>query len=1333
MESDQVLSALPAIQRPMWLACAMAPDLPVYNEAESFRLEGALDRAALVAALDELYRRHPALRSVVLDREGLPYVATLPAASFPLEELDLRGRPQARQLGERAAQEAVRRAFDLSAGPLARACLIHSADEEWLLVLVLHHLVSDDESVRVLLDELGALYSGTALPVAQGDPAAAQRSLEVPPNGPVARADLAYWRDQLAGLPERLTIPTDRPLSGYPDQLGKRHQLRLEDGWFARVQATAAALRCSPFAVVNAAVSAVLARLARTEDVVVGSTVNMRSEAEAEDLVGYFMKTVPLRLRVEDAAPAAELVRQAQAAVLDAMTHSSVEFDQIVSALGRPGAGHAQLFQVALELHYEPGELSLPGIGVSRLPLHPGTAKSDFTFHLNAAPGVPSFLEYRTELYDRETVCGLADAVVVLLAGLCARPNLAVGELPLDDGRQAALLRPWETGPALPEGSAATLPEAVRDRAALHPDRPAVVHGADILSYQRLVGQADLVGAALAAAGVTPGDVVGVAMRRSAAQIGALFGTWSAGAVCAVLDPDLPEDRLRRMMGSVGIRTVLVDANTDGLPAFADVGRVPAQLGSVPAAPADGGAAAPVAKVVPDDTAYLVFTSGTSGDPKPVAVRHLSLTAFGQAMDRLVYGELPESAQVAVNAPFSFDASWQGTQLLRSGHTIHPVPDAVRADPVAMVRFLRDHAIDAVDGTPTHMAALADAGLLDHPGHQPRVLVVGGEAVPVDLWRRLAAAEVHAVNVYGPTEFTINATGCLIEDTDAQPVIGSPLAGVTAQVLDHRLRPVPIGFPGELYLSGPQLALGYAGQPERTAERFLTAPDGSRRYATGDLVRRRGDGTLEFLGRRDGQVKLRGYRIEPAEIAAVLRTAPGVSDAAVVVIGQGSPSAVLHAALVPTDPTTAGDPATTADRARAFAATRLPGYMVPASFTVLPQLPRTTSGKLDTARVVALARTRSEAAPTVGPSTPNRRRLALIWSRLLERDSVDDGDDFFALGGNSLLAGRLVRQVEAEFGIPLPLQSIFGHRTLAAMADALNAESASAAGEDASDRSLVVPLTAAASGGPTPVGQLPLVVLHPLGGSLLAYQPLLQLVPPSLPVWGVRSPEVAGAGQEPPDVASLAVRYADELTALLPARRLALFGWSLGGLIALALAAELESRDVELDFVEVWDCGVGTEEPLGDRESVRMALRASYGADLQEQHGELLAEVLSLVPDDVPVDEELLAAVRDRARPMGTPADSAALPRHFRMIRHQTGLFRDWLPTPVRAPLHAIYAEASLLDGSVARTDWRRFTSAPWTDETVRSDHYGMMRPPVVAELARGLLRRLAARPAGNG
>ncbi|QMU71700.1 non-ribosomal peptide synthetase [Streptacidiphilus sp. P02-A3a] len=1327
METDQLLSALPAIQRPMWLACAMAPDLPVYNEAECFRLEGELDRPALIEALDTLYLRHPALRSVVLERDGLPYLAALPAGPFPLEESDLRDLPpaRARRLGEQAAWDAARRTFDLGTGPLARARLIRCADQEWLLVLVLHHLVSDGDSFRLLFDQLSAQYAGMASAAPQGDPVRAQRSLEAPPDSPTAQADLGYWRDQLADLPERLPIPTDRPLSGYPDQLGERLQLPLEQHWFERVQTTAAALRSSPFAVVTAAVSAVLARLARTEDVVIGSSVNMRSEVEAEELVGYFMKTVPLRLRVEEAVPAAELVRQAQATVLDAMSHCSVELDQMVSALGRPGAGHAQLFQVALELHYEPSELDLPGIGVSRLPVHPGTAKSDFTFHFNATPGVPSFLEYRTELYDQQTVRGLADAVIVLLAGLCAEPTLPVRELPLDDGRQAALQRPWETGPAL-VGAEAPLPEAVRERAARHPGRPAVVHGPEELTYRQLVRSADLLGADLAAVGVAPGDVVGVSMRRSAAQVSALFGTWSAGAVCAVLDPDLPEDRLRRMMGAVGIRTVLVDADTAVLPAFAEVNRVPARPAPTADQPTADQPTAPVAKVTPDDTAYVVFTSGTSGDPKPVAVRHLSLTAFGQAMDRLVYAELPEPAQVAVNAPFTFDASWQGTQLLRAGHTVHPVPDAVRADPEAMVRFLRDHAVDALDGTPTHIAALVDAGLLDRPGHPPRVLVVGGEAVPAGLWRRLAAAEVRAVNVYGPTEFTVNGTGCLIEDGAARPVIGRPLAGVTAQVLDPGLRPVPIGFPGELYLSGPQLAAGYVGQPERTAERFLVAPDGSRRYATGDVVRRRGDGSLEFLGRRDGQVKLRGYRIELTEIAGVLRAAPGVADAAVVVLGQGGPAAVLHAALAP------ADPAPRIEQVRAFAATRLPGYMVPASFALLPQLPRTASGKVDTARVAALARTRPASAPADSPSTPARRRLALIWSRLLERDRVDDHDDFFALGGNSLLASRLVRQVEAEFGARLPLRAVFGHRTLAAMADVLGTGAESAAGRD-DDHALVVPLTPAADAGPvpdgTPVpdGQVPLVVLHPLGGSLLAYQPLLRLVPPTLPVWGVRSPERAGAGQEPPDVTSMAVRYADELTALVPGRRLALFGWSLGGLIALAVAAELESRGVDVVSVEMWDCGVGTEEPIGDRESVRMALRAGYG-DLGESQGALLADILSLVPDGAAVDEELLSVIQDRARPLGTPADAAELPRHFRMIRHQTALFRDWLPTPVRAPLHAVYAEASLLDGSVARTDWRPHTSAPWTDSTVAADHYGMMRPPFVAELTRGLLARLVER-----
>lgn len=1336
MEDTRELTALPAIQRPLWLASRMTQDLPVYNEAEGFRLTGPLDRSALVGALDALYSRHPALRSTVVpDEDGLPYVRILPEGPFPLEELDLRGHPpeEARELGERAATDAVRRTFDLSTGPLVRAYLIRRADEEWLFGLVLHHLVSDGDSFQVLFGELGALYAGAALPEPAEDPVAAQRLLETVAGEARVRADLDYWRGQLAGLPDQVTVPAGGPAAEHAAHLGRRQPLALREDWFATVRETAARLRASPFAVVAAAVSVVMSRFTRTDDLVIGSTVNMRSEVDAEELVGYFMKVVPLRLRVEETGTAAELVRTAHETVLDAMDHTAVGFDEIVAALDRRGAGHSPVFRVALELHYESSGLTLPGIAGTRLSIDPGTSKFDVTFHLNATPGTPSYLEHRIDLYDGPTAEGLSGAVAALLERLCAAPDGPVEELPLDDGRGEGPWRHWQTGPDLVRAFV-PLPDAVRERAALHPDRPAVVCGAEVVDYAEFVRRADLLGGALAGAGVEPGDVVGVSVRRSAAQISALFGVWSAGAVCAPLDPGLPAERLGRMMDAAGIRVVLVDDGTDASPAFADVCRVPTARSSDPSDPAGPvrppgpEVTAPVGKVTAEDVAYLIFTSGTSGTPKPVAVRHLSLTAFGEAMGRLAFDALPRAARVAVNAPFSFDASWQGTQLLRRGHTVFPVPDAVRADPEAMVGFLREHAIDALDGTPTHLASLVDAGLLERGAHVPGVLVLGGEAVSAELWGRLASGGTRAFNVYGPTEFTVNATACAIEDPGARPVIGRPLAGVTARVLDSRLRPVPVGFPGELHLSGPQLAVGYVGRPELTARCFLRAPDGSRQYATGDVVRWRGDGNLEFLGRRDDQVKLRGYRIEPAEITAALRAAPGVADAAVVVIGHGTPTAVLHACLV-----TAGDPLD-AGPVRAFAATRLPGYMVPSSYSVVSQLPRTATGKVDTA-AIAMAVRPAGAPARPGVSSPVRRRLARIWSRLLDLEDVADEDDFFALGGHSLLAGRLVRQVGAEFGVRLALRTVFGCRTLAAMADALEAEMASGSADGVTDGGLVVALAGGSEGEPAD-GRAPLVVLHPLGGSLFAYEPLLRLLPASLAVWGVRSPSAAGAGEEPPDVASLAARYADDIVARVPAPRLALFGWSLGGLIALAVAAELEARGVEIEFVEMWDCGVGTEEPLGDRESLRMALRAAYGPEALRDHGPLVDGVLDGVAEGERLDDVALKALADRTLPMGTASDAAALPGHFEVIRQQTELFRGWEPVPVHAPLHAVYAEPSLRDGSVARTDWRRFTRAPWTESTVGAGHYAMMRPPAVAESARELLGRLAGavrdEPAGG-
>ncbi len=1308
MELHLEFEPLPAIQRPLWFAC-QACEQPVYNEAEAFRLVGAVNVDALRRALDVLYVRHAALRSVVTsDAAGVPQVAIIRPGSFPLECLDLRDQrhDEARRRTEQAAACAARRMFDMHTGPLVRASLLRCGDEEWILVLVMHHLVSDDGGVRLLLDELSLLYQGKTPSTTPEQPIPAQRSLELPPDHSQREFDLMYWR-RMAGISARLDIPTDHPILGQRTFAGRRQPLPMEPRWFQSVQAAAMQLCVSPFAFAITALSVVLARLAQTDNVVIGTTVDMRSEAEAEDVVGCFIKTVPLPLRVDQDETITELVRHTQKTVAEAIAHSSIEFDEMISAAGFFGSSRSSPFRVALELHYDAGELRLPGIAVSRLSVDPGTAKFDFTFHLYAAPDISSYLEYSTEQYEETTARSVAGSFVAILEQLCSGRDRLVADLTLENVTDGAALAQWESGPHLSETALSPLPVAVNKRAELHPDRSAVVFGSETLTFAQLVRHADLLGSALVHAGTSRGEAVGVAVRRSTTQIAAAFGAWSAGTACAALDPDLPEDRLRRMMRTAGIRFVVVDADTTTKPAFADVTRIPAHLANLTARELKG---RPVLKISLDDIAYLIFTSGTSGDPKPVEVRHRSLAAFGQAMDLLIFRELPEQARVAVNAPFTFDASWQGIQLLGAGHTIYPVPDAARIDAESMVDFLRKQRIEVLDATPTHVASLVDAGLLKLAGKALGILVVGGEAVPVGLWQALGAAELRVINVYGPTEFTVNATACAIESSRPQPSIGRPLAGVRARVLDPRKRRVPVGFPGELHLSGPQLAVGYASQPERTAERFIKGEDGSRQYVTGDLVRWRSDGTLDFLGRRDGQVKVRGYRIELTEIARVLRSGPGVADAAVVVLNAGRPSAVLHAALVLSDQTT--EPSAV----RAFAATQLPAYMLPASFAVLLQMPRTIGGKLDLAAITEIA-SAAETVPSASlPSTPTRRRLAAIWARLLRRESIRETDDFFAIGGNSLTASRLVRQVETEFGVLLPLQSIFGASTLAAMADALDSRTIISTA-DRDSRELVVPL--AANGATN--GERPLVLLHPLGGTLFAYQPLLRLLPPEVPIWGVRSPAAAGATEEHMDVSSMIRTYAMQLSERLPGRSISLFGWSLGGLIALAVAAELEHRGFQIKFVEVWDVGSGTENPSDEQDLVRAALRAAYANGAQPQH----SAVLDLLAAGGASGDGLLEAVLERTRLTGGASDVELFYRNLQVIRHQSVLFRNWQPIPIRADVHAVYAEPSLRDGSVVRTNWGCFTAGLFTETTVRADHYQMMREPAVAESARGLLARL--------
>ncbi|WP_369197883.1 non-ribosomal peptide synthase/polyketide synthase [Streptomyces djakartensis] len=1017
-------------QQRLWFLDRLRPGDPRYNSAVALRLTGALDHTALAAALEHVVARHEALRTTFEEHDGTPAQTVHPAGPLPLPVPDLTG--AAGTDLEAALLAEYERPFDLEAGPLLRALLLREAPGTHVLLLTAHHIVTDGWSMGVLLDELCTAYDA----LAQGaSPALAPVATQYPDfavwqreqlSGARLERHLAYWKERLSGAvaPE---LPLDRPRRGEESGAGAVHTFTVPAATTARLRQLAADQHTTLFTALVAACQTLLARWSGQDDITVGSLTPGRGRTDLERAVGFFVNTVALRTRVETSGSFRDLLTAAADTVNDAFAHGDTPFERLVEAVGvTREAGRNPLFDVMVLLHPAPPTAPDPH-GLTASPVAVPRRAATFDLSVEFLPdgdGLTGLLEYRTDLFDAATAARMADQLLRTLDGAAAGPDRPLGALPLlSPEQERQVTRDWNaTARPVPEE---TLPELFARQAARTPQAIALVAGDVRLDYATLDARADRLARHLVSRGAGPERLVALRLPRTADMIVAILAVWKAGAGYLPLDPALPEERVRFLLDDA--RPALVLDETALQDAY------DAQ---------DGATGAPLAPPHPDTTAYVIYTSGSTGRPKGVTVTHRSAAnLLAGHREGFVAEAGGGPLRVALTASFSFDTSLEGVLLMADGHPLHLVDETTRLDAAALVEYVVEHRIDFLDLTPTYLRQLLPAGLLTDPRHHPRVLMLGGEAVGPALWRELAARpDVAAYNFYGPTECTVDALACRIAG-DGRPTVGRPLPNVRAYVLDDRLRPVPPGVGGELYLAGVQLARGYSGRPGLTAARFLPdpfGPPGARMYRTGDLARWSSDGRLDYLGRADDQVKVRGHRIEPGEVEAALTDLPAVSAAAVVAVTDPHGHVRLAAYLVPADPAARPTPGEVRTALRQV----LPDHMVPSSFTVLDALPMTVSGKVDRRALPAPDFEGAEQEREfVAPRTPEEETLARIWAEVLGARRVGVTDNFFELGGDSILSIQAVSRARAA-GLHLTSRDVFRHQTVADLAAAASVRTA---------------------------------------------------------------------------------------------------------------------------------------------------------------------------------------------------------------------------------------------------------------------------------------------------
>lgn len=1203
-------------QQRLWFLYRLEGPSPTYNIPLVARLSGELDLDALQMALGDVAARHESLRTVYPDQDGTSYQRILDAEEARPELMVTEISES--ELPDRLA-EAVRHPFELATVTPLRVELFKLGNEEFVLLLLLHHIAGDGWSLTPLTRDLSDAYTArhlgsepewSPLPVQYADYAVWQEKLlgsSGDKSSLIAR-QLDYWTEALCDLPEQLELPTDYPRSAVASYQGGSVSFPISRELHRQLNTLAQSNRATLFMVFQSAMAALFTNLGAGTDIPIGSPVSGRNDDSLDQLIGFFINTLVFRVDTSDDPPFDELLQRVRERSLAAFEHQDVPFERLVETLNPPRSrARHPLFQVMLVLQNTPEtSLELPGVS-SKLQLQSvGTAKFDLTFELterrdmNGEPdGVDGLIEFSTDLFERRTAEAMAERYVRVLESAAIEPSKTISQLDILTVHEREEIRRQWSAP-LPVTKQATLPQQFEEQVSRSPQSVAIVHDGLSLSYEELNERANRLAHWLITTGVGTGQIVALALPRSMDMVIGILAVLKAGAAYLPLDPEYPEDRLAYMMenacpvclitsahvldrlpGSANIRCLVIDESEQAL----RLQRYSKEN------PSDHERHRPL---TPQNAAYIIYTSGSTGKPKGVLVPHQNVIRLFDSTAN--WFQFDETDVWTLFHSYAFDFSvWELWGPLLYGGRLVVVPHTISRSPDDMLSLLVREGVTVLNQTPSAFYPLIQADREQAEMGQKlslRYVVFGGEALELgrlaDWYERHADDAPRLINMYGITETTVHVSYMELNRNLALPgagsMIGEAIPDLRVYVLDAKLRPVPYGVTGEMYVAGAGLARGYWGRPDLTADRFVAdpyGPPGTRMYRTGDLAKRLADGTLDYLGRSDHQVKIRGFRIELGEIESVLIRHEALAQAAVIV-REDQPGDRRIAAYVVSKP---GGELSSGAELRHYAASMLPDYMVPGAFVFMDKLPLTPNGKLD--RKALPAPDMAFDADGRHPRTPQEEVLCELFAEILgvKRVGIDDG--FFELGGHSLLAVRLISRVREALGKELSIAALFESPTVAGLVDKLEM------GGGTSALQVMLPLRAHGS-------QIPLFCVHPAGGLSWCYAGLMKHLGMDYPIYGLQARGIAQVEELPKSLEEMTTDYIDHIRSLQPKGPYRLLGWSLGGNVAQSIAVQLQEAGEDIELLAILDAYPSHYLPIKenpDEDEALTALLALGGFD----------------------------------------------------------------------------------------------------------------------------------------